>query len=98
MMGAVGGAAGADLGKIAGPVLQPLRSNPNPALQNSMTAAESIGYRVPAGQQTGSRGQSLVRRRIAASTRLVFHYCLLNNASRALAINSVRERSLSTCI
>lgn len=54
-LGGIGGVAGAAVGKGISRVLQPTRGAPDAGIQAGIAAAERLGYKPTAGQQTGSR-------------------------------------------
>jgi len=64
-LGAFGGALGAAAGKGISRALQPSRVAPDAATQAAIDAAGRIGYRVPAGQQTGSKAIQTLEQQVA---------------------------------
>lgn len=64
-LGAAGGAAGAALGKGIGRVLQPTRAPMSEGAQAGVDAAERLGYKVTAGQQTGSKALQVMEQQAA---------------------------------
>lgn len=63
--GAAGGAAGAALGKGIGRALQPTRGAMTEGAQAGVEAAERLGYKVTAGQQTGSKALQIMEQQAA---------------------------------
>jgi hypothetical protein len=91
--GAAGGALGGMAGKVAARVLQPTKGIPDAAIADAVAAAERVGYKVPAGQATGSRVLQMLEQQLAkhpagAGSARVF------NEGNQQAVNSAAARAM----
>lgn len=88
-LGAAGGAVGALAGKALGRVVQPVRAAPDAARAEAIKAAERIGYKVPIGQQTGSRSVQTMEQQLAKNPV---------TAGMAQKLNEANQQSLNRAV
>lgn len=91
-MGAAGGFAGGLLGATFGKLLKPTKGVPDRAVADAVEAAERIGYKVPAGQQTGSKALQMVEQQLAKNPVSSGRAQVFNEANQQ-AINRAAARA-----
>ena len=91
--GAAGGAAGVGLGKGIARVLQPTRPSAAAVAPDVLAAAERVGYRVPAGQQTGSKALQMLEQQ-AAKNPFASGVAQRFNEGNQQAINRAAARAI----
>lgn len=93
VLGAAGGVAGAALGKGIGRVLQPTRGAMTEGAQAGIEAAERLGYKVTAGQQTSSKGLQAIEQQ-AAKNPIGAMFARKFNEGNQTALNRAANKSM----
>lgn len=91
--GAAGGVAGAALGKGIGRVLQPTRGAMTEGAQAGVDAAERLGYKVTAGQQTSSKGLQAIEQQ-AAKNPIGAMFARKFNEGNTVALNRAANKAM----
>jgi hypothetical protein len=92
-LGAAGGAAGAVAGKALSRLAKPVRELPDAARADAIAAAQRIGYKVPVGQQTGSRAVQTIEQQLAKNP-VTASAAQRVNAGNQAAVNRAVARAM----